>query len=183
MKNLIFFLTIVFSLFCFSAYAQSKPDFSGEWIFDKTASKMSISSVIESITIKARQTANEIEVETKTRFLDGADDPVTSGGPRVVRVSVGDGTVRYVLNGQEIISEADTLSGKTPIMLKGYFEKDGKLNLSSKRTITSTNGEILVLTQETWELADDGNTLTIVRETKAPNGTRKIEMNLKKTVQ
>lgn len=182
MKNLIFFLLMTFSLTCFSAYAQSKPDFSGEWILDKAASKLGANSKIESITIKARQTANEFEVETSTRLIDDANNSVVSAG-LPTRISVGDGAVKYVLNGEEKVIEVETLSGKTPVRLKGYFQNDGKLYLSSERTISSTSGELSVLTQEIWELADDGNTLTIVRETKAPNGMRKIEMNLKKTVQ
>lgn len=146
MKNLVVFLIITFALSCISAFAQNKPDYSGEWILDKTNSKMGTNSKIESITVTAWQKTDELKVQTATRLSFASEESVSLNGLRVARVSVGDGIVTYNLNGQEKTIEADTQLETSPIKLMGYLQMDGKLNLISERAIMSPNGIISVLT-------------------------------------
>ncbi len=176
MKKASILLSIIF-LFCVGAFAQTRPDYSGEWTLDKGKMKSAANSNVESMTVKAIQSANEIKIEVATKLAPAPEDVSGDGGQsKRVRRPVGDGTTVYNLSGKETIIEVDSPAGKLPITLQANFETHGKLNLMSNRTIKTPNGEISLVTKEIWELADGGKTLKITREMRVPQGSNKVEM-------
>lgn len=179
MKKISILFALMF-LFSASVFAQLKPDYSGEWTLDKSKMSDGANFNVESINIKATQTAGEIKVETATKFApqtgemsgDGADGSQS----KRVRRPLGDGTSVFTLDGKETITEVDSPGGKLPVKLQASFAEDGKLNFNTARTIKTPNGEIILVIKETWELADNGKTLKVKREITAPNGSNKVDM-------
>jgi hypothetical protein len=192
MKKTAMLLAVVFAL-SIGVFAQAKPDYSGEWTLDKSKSKLDerMSSSIESMTIKATQTATDIKVETETKRTpppagggQGGGMPGGGQGGGGGRGMGGGsmGPMTYVLDGKETTIEVEGMGGnKMPVKLKANFESDGSLKLSSSRTFTTPNGdEIKTSTKETWILSDGGKTLTIKRESESPRGTQTNEFVLTK---
>lgn len=172
-------LTAIFFLFSISVFAQNKPDYSGEWVLDKSKMSSGANINVESITIKAAQTANDITVDVTTTFPAQADESTDNGDgsqSKRVRRPVLDGKNVYSLDGKESVVEIDSPVGKLPLKLQGDLASDGKLSLKAVRTIKTPNGEIAVTIQELWELADEGKTLKVTREITAPNGSNKTQM-------
>lgn len=173
MKKVIVLLSVMLIL-SVGVFAQSKPDYSGEWTLRKDESKSN--SKTDSVTIKAAQSASEIKVEVATKLAAQAENSDGSSGNKQVRRVIGDGTTVYNLDGAESTVMTDSLAGKAPLKLKANFESDGKLNLNSERVIKTPGGDISIITKEIWELIDGGKTLKITREVKTPSGAKKGEM-------
>lgn len=175
MKKASVILSVIF-LFCVSAFAQTRPDYSGDWMLDKGKMKSAANSNVESMIVKATQSGGEIEIEVVTKLAPAPEDVSDDGQSKRGRRTLGDGTTVYSLDGKETIAETDSPAGKIPLKLQANFESDGRLNLSSNRTIKTPNGEVSLAIKEIWELADGGRTLKITREMKVPNGSNKVEM-------
>jgi TonB family protein len=60
--------------------------------------------------------------------------------------------------------------------LKASLGSDGKLELSSTREINTQMGAATIKINETWELADEGKTLKVLRETQSPRGKNSSEL-------
>lgn len=175
MKKLLFLAAAVV-LFSFAAFAQ-KADYSGTWALDAGKSKLDERARIESMTLTVAQTDKELKVETATKRLPPPAEAPQGGGRGMGRGGFGgDGTVTYSLDGKETKTEMDGPMGKTPVAYTAKSESDGKLKLSSSRTINSPMGEAVITTKETWSLSADGKTLTVEREMSTPRGTNQSTM-------
>lgn len=182
------FLAAMLCLFAVGVFAQSKTDFSGNWTLDKSKSKLDERSRIESMTIKATQTATDLTVETTTKREappagagGGMGNGQGGGGGRGMGggrggMMGGDGTAVYKLDGSETTTETETPMGKIPTKRKAELGADGKLNISTSRTVNTPNGEMTMMTKEMWELADGGKTLKVTRTTAGRGGEQITEM-------
>lgn len=171
------------AMFCFltiGVSAQAKTDFSGQWRLDKAKSKLGERSRIEEMTMKVTQSATSVEVETETKReprpegMQGGSGGNRGGGMRG-GMPGGDESVLYTFD-KETVKERETERGKIQIKLNAKLETDGKLHLSSTRTLNTPNGEMTMTAKETWELSDGGKTLTVKRETQNMRGTQTTEM-------
>lgn len=162
MKKTALLVAVVF-LFALGAFAQSKPDYSGEWTLDVSKSKV---NNIESMTVKAAQTADGIKVESEVKRT-----PNPNGGGQGPGRGMGGPTSFTYTFGKETTVEVDGPGGnKVPVKLKAELA-DGKLKLSTVRTFTNQNGEAMTLpTNDEWVLSDGGKTLTISRTSTSPRG-------------
>ena len=172
-KNLI--LAAVFSLLAVAgASAQKGATFSGHWELDPAQSKLGDRARIQTMTMDVVQTPKDIKVDTKTTRAARTDMPATNptgapGGMGRGFGSGGDSTFTYTLDGKETTSQLEGPMGPMPVKLTAKLDA-GKLNLSSARTFNGPNGEITIVTKETWSLSPDGKTLTVTRETTSPRG-------------
>lgn len=159
MKKIVFLLSIV-CLFALSAFAQSNPNFAGEWTLDKSKLDERRAAMIESQTIVVEQNDKEIKATTTTK----RNAPPNGGGqgPGGGRggMGFGDGTATYKLDGSEVVTERETPNGKIPTKTTAKIE-GGKLNISSSTTFNGPNGEMTMTSKTTWELSADGKTLTV----------------------
>lgn len=169
-------------LFAVGVFAQTKTDFSGNWTLDKGKSNLGERSRIESMTVKATQTATDLTVDTETKReappegAGGQGGGRGMGGGRGAMMGGGDGTSVYKLDGSETTVEMETPMGKIPMKRKAEFSSDGKLNLSSTVSVDTPNGAMTMVTKEVWELADGGKTLKIKRTRQTPRGDQTMEM-------
>ena len=173
----IFFLAAVLCVSTVAAFSQAKPtDFSGTWTLDIPKSQISERMRIESLTMTVGQTDKELKVTTETKRQAPPADAAAAAqatpgaGRGMGRGFGGDGTVAYSLDGKETVIEVDGPNGKMPIKYLGKIEA-GKANLSSVRSLSGPMGDLTVTTKESWSLAPDGKTLTVVREQTSPRGT------------
>ena len=90
-------------------------------------------------------------------------------------MGAGDGTTKYTLDGKETKTEIDGPMGKMPQALTAKLE-GGKLMLSKSSTVSSPMGEVTISTKESWSLAADGKTLTVVRDQTTPRGSTSSTM-------
>lgn len=179
MKKVIF-LSVFVCLMAFSAFAQSKTDFSGTWELDKSKSKMEQRMPIESMTMTVTQTEKELKVERQTKLMPPPEGAMQGGGQgggmRMGRgFGGGDGTTTYNLDGKETKITQETPMGEVPVTLKAKID-GGKLNLSQTRTVNTQMGEFTITTKEIWTLSEDGKTLTVKREMETPRGTNSSEL-------
>jgi hypothetical protein len=178
-------LVMLTALFALSAFAQSKPNFVGEWSLDKDKSKLDerMSRGIESQTLTVTQTETELTTKTETKRAPRPEGGGGQGGQGGQGGGMrggggfggGDSSNTYKLDGKETTVEIETPNGKMPIKLKGEIV-DGKLKLQSSRTFNSPMGEVTMTTKESWELSADGKTLTVKRESESPRGTNSSEL-------
>lgn len=176
-------LGAIMCLFAVGVFAQAKTDFSGNWTLDKGKSNLGERSRIESMTVKATQTASDLTVETATKREappegagGGQGGGRGMGGGRGGMMGGGDGTAVYKLDGSETATEMETPMGKVPMKRKAELASDGKLNITTSSTFSTPNGEMTMTTKETWELADGGKTLKIKRTRQTPRGDQTMEM-------
>ncbi len=155
MKKIVIFAAIL-CLFSISVFSQEKSNFSGNWILDKSKSKLSEHQPIESMKIKATRTATDLNVETELKNA-GANP----SNENTVRLS-NTGAVVYKLDGSETIMEVDSPMGKVPVSRKAEFNSN-KIKTLTIRTINTPNGQVNITTAETWELLEDGKVLKIIR--------------------
>ena len=180
MKRLLF-LTAAVCLFSIAAFAQDKKaDYSGTWSLDVSKSKLDERARnIESMTITVAQTETEISVATETKRAAPPADAPPGGRPGSGMgrggFGGGDGKTVYSLDGKETKAEIEGPNGKMPQALKAKSE-GGKLHLSKMSSFSGPMGEISITTKETWELAVDGKTLTVIREQSTPRGTNSSTM-------
>jgi hypothetical protein len=179
-------IIIVLSLLVLSsltAFSQDKiADFSGAWNLDVAASKLDERSRIESITMTVTQTATDLKIETATKRAAAQGDMGGRGGGmgRGGGFGGGDGTTAYTLDGKEKTVQQESPVGNVPVKLKAKTEKDGKLKLTSSRTLDTPMGSVTLTTTETWSLSDDGKTLTLKRDMDSPRGTTSSTMVFRK---
>lgn len=175
---------LLMALLCLSAigiFAQGSPDFSGNWTLDKSKSKLPENSRIESMTIKATQTAGDLTVETATKQEprpEGAGGGMGGqGGGRGMGGGMmgGNGKSVFKLDGSETTTEVETRMGKMPVKSKATLSASG-LETMTSRTFNTPNGEMTMTTKENWTLADGGKTLKIVRTSTSPRGETTSEM-------
>lgn len=183
MKNKI----VIAAIFCLllavgAVLAQDKTKaFVGDWELDLEKSKLSERLKIESMTMKVSQTVTDLTVETKAERSESdiTNQPMGRrggfGGRRGMLRPSGNQNTVYKLNGEETkIGIAGPVNGETTFKLESL--EDGKLKLVQSRTLETPRGEMTITITETWELQDEGKTLKITRETKAPRGDRESEM-------
>lgn len=183
-------LTMIFALLAaFTAIsAQTKTaDFSGNWELDAAKSKLGERMQVESITMAISQTAKDLKIERTTKRVlrsEGGEmrvgaNPEKGGMGRPVSGTFNGGNMTenflYSLEGKETKDEIPGIPGATSV-LKAKWEKDGKLVLSSSRKAQTPMGERTIVVNETWALAPDGKTLTVVREQETPRGKVSSEM-------
>ncbi len=168
----ILFLTLIFCLSAVAAFAQSKPDFSGEWSLDTVKSRLDERMRVESMTLTVTQTEKELTTVTTTKRVIPAD----GGGMNRGGGMSGDGQVmKYSLEGKETEAQVGGMMAGTAT-LKASLGADGKLKLSSVRNVSTQMGDVTITTKETWELADEGKTLKVSRTSETPRGTNSSEM-------
>lgn len=170
----ILFLTAIFSILAISALAQNKADFSGSWELDTVKSKLDERMRVESMTMNVAQTEKELKVETATKRAVQSD--MNRGGME----GGGSQTLIYSLEGKETKAQVGGGMMAGTATLKASLDEDGKLKLSSTRDVNTQMGSITIKTNETWELADKGKTLKILREMETPRGTNSSELILTK---
>lgn len=183
MKNKVSAALIFLLLTALAAFAQS-PNYSGEWELDAKKSKLPETWRVEAMTMIVAHDARQLATETKIKRAEGE----TPGGARTPGGGMGRGALiggaaAYPLDGTETIVEPENPAG-TPSSVYtyvGYMEKEGKLKLSVTRKTTAPTGEFVVKTRETWQLAEAGGALKVVRETQTPRGTQTAEMYFTKT--
>jgi hypothetical protein len=184
MKRIIF-LTAAFALFTMAAAAQDKaktPNFAGVWTLDVPHSQLGERERIESQTLTVSQTAATLNATTSTKRM--APPAVTPGGqpagsePGRTRMGGGGGMGRmgagdtpwtYSLDGKDTKSETQGPMGAMPVTLNAKFDGP-KLNITRTSTFTTPNGDRTMTTRETWQLSDDGKTLTITAERTSMRG-------------
>jgi protein TonB len=95
-----------------------------------------------------------------------------------MRFGGGDAKTTYTLDGKETTKDIEGQDGRPGMQLtqKASLGSDGKLNIVSIRKLTTPMGEMEIKTAETWELADNGNTLKINRAMQSPRGEQVSEM-------
>ena len=166
-KSLI--LGAVLSLFVITVAVSAQGNFAGDWTLDKDKSEMGERSRIKSMTMNVTQSDAELKYERK------AEREEREGGGRGAgrRGRGGNaGSVAVSLDGKE--TTVKTPRGDAKLTAK---KLDGnKLQVTRAQTFEGRMGEITITTVETWELSDDGKTLTVSSETETPRGTRNSKM-------
>lgn len=174
MKNKIVlttFLSILLAALSISAQTKAT-DFSGDWTLDVNRSKFSNGMQIESMTLKVSQTEKELKVEnmTKRSQTDMRGGVGRRGG------NGGAITTNYTLDGKETSSDVGNGMSNGKETRKATVTSDGKLSLTSTRTLNDGTGELVIKTNETWELADAGAILKVIRYMETPRGATNSEM-------
>jgi TonB family protein len=163
-------LTIIISLVLTAAIqAQTKPDYAGRWELDTVKSKLPGDVLIESMTLKVKQTDKELKVESMSKHSKGD----ARGGMTRLNVSQ---SIIYSLEGKE--TTIDVTGGKE--IRRAVQTPNGNLNLTVTRSTDRGTGDITIKTNEIWELID-GKTLKVTRYTEAPRGATNTEMYFTKT--
>ncbi|CAN5578486.1 hypothetical protein BH10ACI1_BH10ACI1_08690 [soil metagenome] len=175
MKKHLFLTAMIALLAAFSISAQEKTaDFSGKWELDVSKSKLDERARIESMTMNVAQTEKEIKIETVTKRAENNDGDGNRRGGGMMGGG-GNGMMTYTLDGKETKVQQDSPMGQIPVTLKGKIE-ESKLKLSQTRTFNTQMGEMTITTKETWSLSDEGETLTVKRETQTPRGNQSSEL-------
>jgi hypothetical protein len=144
--------------------AQKGANFSGTWELDKSKSQLPQRQAdsIKSSTWIVTQDGNQITVEQKTEYAEGAGGP---GGGRGRGAGMG-GPMTVKLDGSE--TTTDTGRGKT--VSKAKWLSAGALEITSV-TSGEFNGNAFTRTStEHFELADGGKTLKVLRKSEGRNG-------------
>jgi hypothetical protein len=144
--------------------AQKGANFSGTWELDKSKSQLPQRQAdsIKSSTWIVTQDGNQITVEQKTEYAEGAGGP---GGGRGRGAGMG-GPMTVKLDG----SETTTDSGRGKTVSKAKWLGGGALEITSV-TSGDFNGNAFTRTStEHFELADGGKTLKVIRKSEGRNG-------------
>lgn len=196
-------VSVLRAIFCLllcigSISAQEKAaNFAGSWELDVVKSKLPERMRLESGEMTVTQTDKELTVATdfkrasppNTLAQMNENGGMRPDGNRAMRrggggmgrgamTGGGNGTFTYNLDGSETTAESETPAGGEPssVTLNAKTEKDGKLKLSSSRRISNQTGDLRITTKETWELAGDGKTLKVTRQTETPRGSQTVEL-------
>src|ERR1700730_8659977 len=138
-------------VFCLAAIANSKPNFSGAWVMDRSRSFGVPGNMQQTMTVT--QTEDQIEVETKlimpdnertvkdTYFLDGKEHeltpPLPPSAPPNTPAPKGKRTVTWLPNTTGIVVSEATISETpkgpvtTQVMKKWTFTGDGELTITT----------------------------------------------------
>lgn len=150
-------LLILCALFLLPATAFTagkKVDFTGTWTLNESKSTIGEGRFRLSTMIVAKQDGINLELERTRTGRDG--QPVTQ-------------SEKLTLDGKEILSEGENRSTKTT----AAWSEDGKsLIISSTMTMTREGQTTEIKSQETWQLSEDGKTLTIQYHSSSPRGER-----------
>jgi hypothetical protein len=183
MKRNFLLVAAISLLAALGASAQKTATFSGHWTLDPAQSKLGDRARVEAMTMDVVQTAKDIKVDTKTTRAQQTEAPATNptgatggmGRGFGRGFGGGDSTFTYTLDGKETATQVEGPMGPMPVKLTAKLDA-GKLNLSSSRTFNGPNGEISIVTKETWSLSPDGKTLTVSRETTSPRGAATMDL-------
>lgn len=154
-----------------AASAQTaKPNFAGDWTLDADKSKFPDTMQIESMTMRVAQTGKELKIESTREMLGNA------AGRRGAKTNSSESVVYNLDNGKLSESQIGSgiMTGKETRQAK--FTDDGKLSLIVTRTFDNEMGKVTTKTSETWEFADDGETLKVTRYDETPRGATNAEM-------
>jgi hypothetical protein len=155
-KTFLPFLCAFFMLFLVvSADAQTKPNFAGTWVLDKTKSELpQMMQNFGGLTWEITQDDKQI---TRDQKFEG-------GGGMAANVPL---TIK--LDGSETVTDAPRISGKRTV--KASWQGDGKiLELSSVTTGTIQGNEIKSTTTEHWELDEGGKVLKVQQKVESTRG-------------
>jgi hypothetical protein len=155
--------------------AQKGANFAGTWELDKSKSQLPQRQAdsIKTSTWIVTQDGNQITVEQKTEYVEGAGG---AGGGRGRGAGMGAGPITVKLDGSETTS--DTGRGKT--VSKAKWLSNGALEITSV-TSGENNGNAFTRTStEQFELADGGKTLKVLRKSEGRNGPQESTWSLTK---
>lgn len=103
--------------------------------------------------------------------------------PAEIKIKRGsEGTFNYPI-GNEITTEVESSSGKSPVKLKAELTNKGILNLNSVQTVKINNEDITVKIKETFELSKDANSIKVKREIQNSKGLPIVEVFVAKRFQ
>jgi hypothetical protein len=183
MKNKVLLMAVfclLFAVGAVSAQEKKMTNFAGNWELDISKSKLSERSRLESMTMNVTQSDESLTIETTAKRAERAEGEgrgggFGGGGGRGMPGGDGNQSTIYNLKGKETtIESAGQFGGETKF--KAELKKDGKLKLIQTRNIETQRGAMNIKTIETWELSNDGKTLTINRDTETPRGNQNSEM-------
>ncbi len=161
-----FIFGAMFCFFSMAVAASAQSNFAGDWKLDKEKSELGERSRLKSITISVAQSETELTVDRKAE-LEEEGGQGNGGGRGMVR-GASAGPVTYNLEGKETRADGDA-------KLKAKV-KDKKLELTQIRSFEGPVGSVSITTVETWELSDEGKTLTISTKRETPRGDRNSKM-------
>jgi hypothetical protein len=145
---------LVFFLFSANSYVGEMADFSGKWKLNEDQSEIAEGRYGPSITLIVTQTESSLIVDRTRIGREGQERKIKD---------------EYNLNGEEKITESERGTTKT----KASWSADGKtLTIHSHRKMTRNDQTFEITSKETWELSDDGSTLTIKTSSSSPRGER-----------
>ncbi|NNE98593.1 MAG: hypothetical protein HKN25_06200 [Pyrinomonadaceae bacterium] len=172
-KNVVLAAAALLLAMTFSVPAQSNTSFAGDWTLDMDKSQLGERSRVESMTMKVTQSDNELTYERKVEreAREGG-----GGGRGMGRGRGGNvGAIAFNLDGTETKAEGGGRRGGK-VTLQAKMLEGGNLELHQTRSFEGPMGAISIKTVETWELSEDGKTLTVSSETETPRGNRSAKM-------
>jgi hypothetical protein len=155
-KTFLPFLCAFFMLFLVvSAAAQTKANFAGTWVLDKSKSELpQMMQNFGGLTWEITQDDKQI---TRDQKFEGG------GMARNVPLTI-------KLDGSETVTDAPMISGKRTV--KASWQGDGKiLEVSSVTTGSRQGTEIKSTTTELWELTEGGKVLKVQQKVDGTRGT------------
>lgn len=156
------------------AFAQAKPNFAGAWELDAGKSKFPDTMQVESMSMIVAQTDKELKITSAARITGNAS------ARRGAKTSVNETIVYTLETGKTSESQIGSgiMTGKETRQAR--FTSDGKLSLTIARVFDNEMGKVTTKVNETWELADGGKTLKVVRYDESPKGATNSEMYFSK---
>jgi hypothetical protein len=169
-KNIVLFAAVcLFSMAVAVSANETATDFSGDWKLDLDKSELGERSRVESMTMKVTQSETELTYKREAKRSEGG------GGRRGFRGGGNPAPVTYKLDGTETSADIGRgdFTGKATYKAE---KKDEKLVLSATRTFETPNGTRSNKSFETWELSEDGKTLTITTDRDTRRGLTTTKM-------
>jgi hypothetical protein len=164
-------MTSVFLCFFFSIFgiSQTLPNYSGEWTLNLAQSKTSDKMPFPAMSKNIDQSDNKIEV---------LNDSVIKKVFPESKVGI---TV-YSLDGSPQTSSFESGSSELQNTIQAKINAENKLEvLKSQRRIQNGSVQSETLTNELWELLDEGKTLKIISTVKAANQEYSFELSYVKS--
>ena len=147
-----------------SAAAQTKANFAGTWVLDKSKSELPpLMQHLEGVTWEIKQDDKEITRDQKFAGPQG-------GGPGAMVANV---PLTFKLDGSETVTEAPRISGKRTV--KSSWQ-GSVLEVSSVTTGSMQGTAIKSTTTEHWELEEDGKVLKVQQKVEGTRGTYETKM-------
>lgn len=176
------FFCLHFAAVIFAQQDKTTPSFAGNWDLDVAKSKLFAKSSIESGTLKIKQTDKKLTVvsdfkRTQRPFpaSNGLRGDIQFGGYGMLS----GGTTVYNLSGKKTVVETRTRDGMIPpdsVSMRAEIETDGKLKITSIRSLEAKMGAVSSKTIETWQLLDGGKNLQVTLEMDMPGGMQTAEL-------
>lgn len=177
MRKLLCAFTVMSALVIAVAGSAAPANFAGTWTLDKSKSQGLSPRMqnAESVSWVITQTDKEITIEEK---MTGGNPPAGGpggggpGGGQGRGMGGGFGGPRtFNLDGSETSGEMGGRGAK--FVRKATVSADGKtLELSTKVSFQSPDGEMTSTTTEKIVMSDDGKMLTVSRHSESPRGTQ-----------